>query len=215
MKFFKNHIHELKALLILSGTILLLIFCLHTAKSLMLDQSQQRISQDILRLHVVANSDSDTDQSVKLLVRDSVLSFLAPYTKDCSSLPDAARVTKDLLPQIEETARETLAENGFDYDVSASLEDTDFPVKTYGDLTFPAGTYTALNIRLGEAKGHNWWCVMYPPLCFTDFSTAVVPDSSKEYLRQTLEEEDYKVLENGGKIIYRSYLLDTIKEWLN
>jgi len=100
---------------------------------------------------------------------------------------------------------------GFNYLAHMELTDCYFPTKTYGDMVFPCGTYEAVRVKIGEGKGHNWWCVLYPPLCFTDSSYAVVPDSSKEILRHSIDESDYlKLRKEPVKIHVRLKVLDLL-----
>ena len=120
---------------------------------------QQAISDKVLRFHVLANSDSEADQNLKLAVRDAVGSFMQEKLTAVENLEECEMVVRQSLGEIEEAAAETIAENGYDYDVTAELEHTSFPVKNYGSYTFPAGDYEALRIVIGEGNGHNWWCV--------------------------------------------------------
>ena len=152
---------------------------------------QQTISDKVLRFHVLANSDSEADQNLKLAVRDAVGSFMQEKLTDVENLEECELVVRQSLGEIEEAAAETIAENGYDYDVTAELEHTSFPVKNYGSYTFPAGDYEALRIVIGEGNGHNWWCVLYPNLCFLDTTNAVIPDKGKKQLKQVLTEEEY------------------------
>lgn len=120
---------------------------------------------DTLRLHVVANSDGDEDQAVKLLVRDALLDHCSDFLEGATTSDEAALLAKMRAAEIEQIAAGVLAENGFDYGVSATVTDMYFEQRSYGDVTLPAGYYTALRVELGEAKGQNWWCVIFPTLC--------------------------------------------------
>ena len=131
---------------------------------------QQTISDKVLRFHVLANSDSEADQNLKLAVRDAVGSFMQEKLTAVENLEECELVVRQSLGEIEEAAAETIAENGYDYDVTAELEHTSFPVKNYGSYTFPAGDYEALRIVIGEGNGHNWWCVLFPVLCTSSAS---------------------------------------------
>ena len=113
----------------------------------------------------LANSDSEEDQKLKLQVRDQVLAYVSPYLEDCPSKEESARILKELLPGIEETAREVLRKEGAGEEVSVALSEEFYPTRTYGELSFPAGDYTSLRIFLGSGEGQNWWCVVFPPLC--------------------------------------------------
>lgn len=117
----------------------------------------------VLRLHILANSDSERDQKLKLMVRDRLLE--SGIFRSADSLSEAEDIAEANLDKIEALAEKVLRENGCGYKVTAAVEDKEFDERTYGDITMPAGTYKALRLKIGRAEGHNWWCVMYPPLC--------------------------------------------------
>ena len=122
---------------------------------------------DYLRIHVRANSNSETDQSIKYIVKDEVVRFITPYAAQCTDKERAMTVISQILPQIEEVCDRVLSEHGFSYKSRASVRAEQFPTRVYGDLTLESGLYDALIIELGSGTGDNWWCVIYPPLCFT------------------------------------------------
>lgn len=157
----------------------------------------EELSEKLLRFHVIANSDSEEDQAVKLKVKEHVLSLLSPTLSYAADKEEAKRLVESRMDDIMTAAQDTLRENGFSYSVRASVTQCEFPVKTYGDLTFPAGTYEALRIVLGDGKGKNWWCVMYPPLCFVDASFGTVPEDSKKQLSGLLTEDTFDSLETA------------------
>ena len=115
---------------------------------------------------MLANSDSEADQNVKKQVRDAVGAYIEPYLLECENIEETRATVNDHMDEIIAVSKETLAANGFTYGASAELTHTDFPEKTYGDYTFPEGNYEALEITLGDGAGHNWWCVLYPNMCF-------------------------------------------------
>lgn len=156
---------------------------------------QNHLAENILRLHVVADSDSAQDQALKLKVRDEIINCLRETIKNAGSPAQAEELITPQIPRLTEIAQDTLARSGNDSPVRITIEDRQFPVKTYGDLTFPAGTYRALCIDIGTAQGQNWWCVLFPSLCFVDETTATVPEESKKKLRERLSEEEYRALE--------------------
>lgn len=167
---------------------------------------QSDLSEHVLRLHVLAASDNETDQAHKLLVRDAVLEKMQPLLADVTSKDEAISVVSSHLSDIETTARDTLLALGDDADVTVELCRDQFPVKTYGDLTFPAGTYDALRISIGSAEGHNWWCVMYPTLCFVDAATATLPNEALDTLEQDLAPQTYQALfqeETSQRYVFR------------
>lgn len=152
---------------------------------------QEHLAQEVLRFHVLANSDSEADQELKLQVRDAVLEYMEENMPEEDSADAAKDWVRAHIDTLENVSRQAAAQAGADYPVSAAVTTCWFPDKSYGDVTFPAGNYEALRIEIGEAKGHNWWCVLYPGLCFTDTVNAVVPDEGKEKLKNVLTEEEY------------------------
>ena len=126
-----------------------------------------RAEADYLRIHVRANSNEQVDQSVKYIVKDEVVKFITPYAAQCVDKNTAIELIESILPEIEEVCDRTLKDNGFDYTSRAQVRAEHFPTRVYGDLTLEAGLYDALIIELGTGTGDNWWCVIYPPLCFT------------------------------------------------
>ena len=154
-------------------------------------EMQEHLAQEVLRFHVLANSDSDADQALKLKVRDSVLGFLEEAMPEMDDASRTAAWMREHIDEIEAVSRETVAAEGADYPVSAAVTTCWFPDRTYGGLTFPAGNYEALRVEIGAAEGHNWWCVLYPGLCFLDSANAVVPEEGREKLKNVLTEEEY------------------------
>lgn len=129
-----------------------------------------------------------------MAVKEDVVTMLKPLLTDCKNVAESKKVVIANLQNIYQTAVDTIVEQGYDYTVKVYVTEEEFPAKTYGDLTFPEGEYQALRIDIGEAKGQNWWCVMYPPLCFIDESTAVVTTEGKEKLKDALTPEEYAAL---------------------
>lgn len=164
------------------------------------------ISDSIFRLHVIANSDSVDDQNLKYIVRDNVLQYMNSLTTNSNSKAEIMQVVSEHLEDFRQIAQNTVFENGYDYEVSVEIGNFEFPVKTYGDISFPAGFYDALRIKIGNASGQNWWCVMFPPLCFIDVSSGIVPDDSKQLLESELTEDEYKLIsgsENETKVKFK------------
>ena len=155
------------------------------------------------RFHVLANSDSREDQELKMQVKADVVEEMRGMLKDARSVEESRLLIEENLPRIQDYAGEQVKKYGYDYPVSAGLVTTWFPVKEYGDCTFPAGEYEALQIRIGEAEGRNWWCVLYPGLCFTDAVHAVVPEDKKEELSYVLTDDEYETIMNGGQVKVR------------
>lgn len=155
---------------------------------------QRELAEKVFRFHVLANSDSKEDQTLKMQVKEAVIS----YMKQELPTAESAEVTKTWaqknLSDIVRVAEQTVNDEGYQYPVTAEVTVCDFPDKTYGDITFPAGEYEALRIEIGEAKGQNWWCVLYPNLCFIDAVHAVVPKEGKEELKEVLKEDTYRMV---------------------
>lgn len=154
---------------------------------------QQGIAESVLRFHVLANSDSREDQEVKYMVRDEVLAWLEAQSGAWDKETEMQFISGHL-PEIEEIADQVLSRQGFSYQAEAKLEQCYFPDRTYGDCTFPSGWYEALRICLGKAEGQNWWCVLYPRLCFSDCLHAVVEEEQLEELEEVLTVEEYESL---------------------
>lgn len=161
---------------------------------------QQGIATEIIRFHVIANSDAEVDQKVKLVVKDKVVSYMQGKLAKTTTREQAEKVMKKEMPAIKKIAQKTVKKQGYDYTCEVVYHEREFPVKAYGDLTFPAGKYEALDVILGNAQGKNWWCVMFPSLCFVDGTYAVVPDKSKERLKEVLTEEEYKTISDNGSV---------------
>lgn len=165
----------------------------------------------ILRFHVRANSDTEEDQALKMAVKEDVVTMLKPLLEECADVSESKQVIVANLQNIYTTAVNTITEQGYDYPVKVYVTEEEFPAKTYGDLTFPAGKYQALRVDIGKAEGQNWWCVMFPPLCFVDESTAVVDANGKEMLKENLTKEEYEALFANGNIEGKSKVWEWIK----
>ena len=170
------------------------------------------LADEVIRFHVVANSDTMEDQLLKQRVKDEVIEYMEPLVKNCKSIDDTRSVVKSRLPKIKQIAEVVIGNYKKDYPVYVALDKANFPTKTYGDVVFPAGEYEACRIVIGEGKGENWWCVMYPPLCYIDVASGVVPLEGKEQLQQELTDEQYKLIVDtqDEKYQIRFKLVDTI-----
>lgn len=161
---------------------------------------QQGIAEKILRFHVLAASDTKEDQELKLKVRDAVGAYMEEELADALDKSESEELVRLHLGEIEAVAEQTIKEEGYDYPVTASLAYVEFPEKTYGAYVFPAGTYEALEVVIGEGKGHNWWCVMYPNLCFSGSVYEVVDEEAEERLREVLSAEEYEAVFSSGNV---------------
>lgn len=152
------------------------------------------IESSVFRLHVIANSDSKEDQDLKYIVRDNILTYINEISKNASTKEEVIEIARNNIDTIKQIAQETVYENGYNYSVNIKIGNFAFPTKQYGDISLPAGFYDALRVEIGSASGQNWWCVMFPPLCFVDVSSGVVPEESKEVLQENLSYEEYNLL---------------------
>ena len=148
----------------------------------------------IVRFHVRANSDSEEDLALKYEVRDAVLAELADGLETVEDDGAALRYIMQKLPDIRQAARAVVDEAGYDYTISAYVVREEFPIREYGELVLPAGTYRALRVDIGAAKGENFWCMLYPMMCYTMDAGAVVDSEDTEKLAQALDEESYEKL---------------------
>ena len=148
----------------------------------------------ILRLHILAAGNDTASQELKLHVRDAVLTHIQEAAADAKTAQEAEDILAPLLPEIIAVANHTLEEAGVSYRASATLTTEFFPIKQYGSLLLPPGEYRALRIVLDEGEGKNWWCMLYPSLCFTEGITATLPEEEKEELRGLLSEDEFDTL---------------------
>ena len=176
------------------------------------DQIQQGIAKEILRFHVLANSDSEEDQALKMQVKEKVIELLEEEIPEGMNVTETADWMRRNTDKLRDCAQQVVLKNGYDYPISAAVTTCYFPEKTYGDVRFPAGNYEALRIEIGEAKGHNWWCVLYPGLCFLNTTNAVVPEEGKQKLKSVLTEEEYEQITSTTEFHIRWKLLPSLNK---
>ena len=157
-------------------------------------QASEQIAEQVLRFHVLADSDSERDQQVKMQVKSAVISYLQEEMGEKRSLSGTKEFVRTHLEEIRELAEQTVRRENSGDAVTAELVTDEFPEKTYGDVTFPKGNYEALRIRIGSGEGHNWWCCLYPNLCFTDAVCGQVVPEDKEELEGVLDEDAYEMI---------------------
>ena len=174
----------------------------------------ENLSNNVFRLHVIANSDSEEDQNLKYVVRDSLIDYMDKICANCSSKDDVIKIANTHIDDFKQIAQNTIKKQGYSYYVSVEIGNFEFPTKTYGDVSFPAGYYDALRVKIGEAKGQNWWCVMFPPLCFVDVTTGIVPEESKQDLEANLSNEEYKIISDADSsdIKFKFKLIEFFKQ---
>ncbi len=158
------------------------------------------ISDAVVRLHIVANSNTKADQQLKLQVRDRILRDTASIFNQSENPSDALDRARANTDYIKAVAQAEIRRLGFDYTVSVDVGETQFPTKVYGNISLPQGKYNAVNIRIGKAKGENWWCVMYPPLCFAE-GIVSAPDDAKNRLKDSLSPSEYKLITKSSESV--------------
>ena len=178
MKILKNK----KVKLFITLSLLLFLYVFISAFSYACNVSND-LQNSVFRLHVIANSDSKEDQNLKYIVRDKIIEYMKTICQNCTSKEETIKVVSEHLDDFTQLANQTIQDNGFSYNATVSLGNFEFPTKTYGDISFPSGYYDALKIKLGNSDGQNWWCVLYPSLCFIDVKSGIVPEESKEELQ--------------------------------
>jgi len=175
------------------------------------------LSDKVIRFHVVANSDTTEDQLLKQQVRDEVIAYMEPMLKESTSIDQTRMLIKQNLTHINDIARGVVKKWDKKYEIYTGLDTANFPTKEYGDVVLPAGEYEACRIIIGEGKGENWWCVMFPPLCYMDAASGVVPIEGKEQLKSQLNKAQYNLITNKNNRPYqiRFKIVDTVNAYLN
>lgn len=163
-------------------------------------KTSESISQEVFRLHILANSDSDEDQSLKLKVRDKILTKSESLFINCKNLNDVINVSKNNIDYFEKLANECIKENGYNYETKVYVDKEYFNTREYEKITLPSGVYNALKIEIGEAKGHNWWCVMFPAIC--------LPAVSDDEINSILNEDEIELINNNNKYEIRFKIVE-------
>lgn len=168
---------------------------------------QEKLSGEVFRFHVIANSDSEEDQELKMKVKEAVVAYMRETLSGAENAAEAKAWAIRHKEELVRVSEEVLRAEGCSDKVTAEVVRCEFPDKTYGDITFPAGWYDALRIRIGKAQGHNWWCVLYPNLCFMDSVHAVVPKEGKDELQSVLTDEEYAMIVKGTPVKIKWFFL--------
>ncbi|HEY8363579.1 MAG TPA: stage II sporulation protein R [Tissierellaceae bacterium] len=200
-----------KLILLLSLFILIFIYVIHPY---MEDTklSFKNLRDKIIRFHIRANSDNEEDQELKLKVRDEILKEMKGKFQDIKDIDEIRKIIRDNMEEMKRIAERIIKREGKDYEVTVTLAEDSFPTRKYGNLVLPAGTYEALLITIGEGKGKNWWCVMFPPLCFVDITHSVAYNLEKELGIELKEDEEpplklkWKILEIIKKYLKPNHL---------
>lgn len=199
---------------ILTGGIVLLF--LLGLFSILPIHGEQEIYESVVRLHVLANSDSEEDQALKLRVRDEVLRVTEPLLAGCESREEAERILEQHMGEIEAAAQAVVREQGYDYPVSVLLGKEEYPTRNYENCCFPSGTYVSLRVCIGEAEGQNWWCVLFPPLCLSAASADGGQSNEDAFISVGLTGEQYKIITETDQVQYRIRfkILETVQDLL-
>lgn len=159
------------------------------------EDSQEDIASKIIRFHVIANSDSKEDQALKLKTRDKVLEYIQPKLKNSKSINESREIIRENNENMIAIAKKVIVESGYKYSVNTTLSNENFPIKTYGNISLPQGKYEAYRIIIGSGQGKNWWCVMFPPLCFVDITKGEVAyKETEDEMKKVLSPEEYKIV---------------------
>lgn len=167
----------------------------------------ENLSDNFFRLHILANSDSEIDQILKLKVRDAIIEYMNSQDFSDNNKEEVINLVKCNLDEYKKIAETVVKNEGFDYPVSVEVGNFNFPTKIYGNISLPAGNYDALKIKIGNADGQNWWCSLFPPLCFVDISSGVIDEDSKNELKETLSEEEFAIITSGNETIKLKFKL--------
>lgn len=180
------------------------------------EKEVEEISEKLIRFHVIANSDSKEDQELKLKVRDKVIEYIYPKLKESKSIEESRQILKENDKAIKEIAIKEIKANKYNYEVDTTLSYEKFPVKTYGNITLPQGNYEAYRIIIGNGEGQNWWCVMFPPLCFVDITKGEVSyKETEKQMKTVLNYEEYNKVDNklsNKKINFKFKAVEVLKE---
>lgn len=177
------------------------------------------ISEKLIRFHVIANSDEEFDQELKIKVKDNIINYIFPRLKDSKSIDQSREILRNNNKQILKIAEKTIKENGYNYSVNSTLDRENFPEKVYGNITLPQGEYEAYRVIIGSGQGKNWWCIMFPPLCFVDVTKGQVSDKeTEETMKRVLDDDEYTEISNKNdknKVKIKFKIVEIIKDFID
>ena len=169
------------------------------------------LETNFFRLHILANSNLKEDQELKLKVRDNIIEYMNSLSYINLSKEDAIKLTNENLDKIKEIAENTIIQSGYNYTVDVEIGNFYFPTKHYANVSLPAGYYDALRIKIGKAEGENWWCSLFPPLCFTDISSGVIDTDNLNALEENLSKDEFEIITgNNEKITFKFKLVELL-----
>ena len=181
------------------------------------DNISKDYKDKLIRFHVIANSNTDEDQELKLKVRDEVIKYLQPKLQNSKSIKECEAIIKKEYSSLEEISKNIILKNGYNYSVKVGIQYSNFPTKQYSNIVLPAGEYKALKIIIGKGEGKNWWCVMFPPLCFVDESNGVIDKSTDDKLKEVLTDKEYKLIKQDtpkktSRVKIKFKVLEVVKD---
>ena len=165
---------------------------------------ESEIYDTVVRLHVIANSDSDEDQALKLKVRDRILEVVGPALEDCRTQAEAIAAIGEIKGEIEDAAREVIEGEGFDYSVSVTVTNEYYPTKNYESCAFPEGEYASLQVKIGDSEGENWWCCLFPPLCLSAAGGDSKTENEEAFISVGLTDDQYKIITESSNVKYKA-----------
>lgn len=187
---------------ILLGVIATSAICSYSKKAF------AHISESVVRLHILANSDNSEDQQLKLTVRDGIASYMQLLLGNSKSAEESKLIIGENLENIKNEAEKIIKKQGYTYSITTDLDESLFPRKSYSDVTLPKGKYCALKITIGEGDGKNWWCVLFPQLCFSSSDKGFFEDGEKDRLKTLLTEDEYEIINSKEKINFKLKVLE-------
>lgn len=163
---------------------------------------EEKIYDSVVRLHVLANSDSEEDQALKLEVRDAILELTAPLLENCADRDEAETVLRAHIPELIAAAKLVLETAGCNDSVTIEFDDEEYPERTYDSFCFPSGTYLSMRVLIGNAEGHNWWCCLFPPICRAA-ATVSKKEAENTFISVGLTPSQYKIITESDKPVYK------------
>lgn len=188
---------------------ILLLLCIFLIATILSYSNQvfAGLQDNIFRLHILANSDSTEDQNLKLIVRDAIIKYIEEINNSSTTKKETISIVSSHIKDIENIAKQTIEKHGYNYEVSLEIGNFYFPTKNYGNISLPSGNYDALRINIGNAEGQNWWCSLFPPLCFIDISSGYLSEEDSHILEDNLTEEEFMLVSSTSPEIKLKFKL--------
>ena len=203
-----------KYIVIITIIILILGSCFYLKD---INENKKEYKEKLIRFHVIANSDKKEDQELKLKVRDKVIAYLSPKLEKSKSIEESKKIIECNMNKIKDVASKEIKKNNEEYPVTVNLGYSNFPTKKYSNIVLPAGNYRALRVIIGEGKGKNWWCVMFPPLCFVDINNGITDKKTEKNLKKVLTQKEYNMIvaDNSNNVKLKFKIVEIIEKIKN